>query len=149
MCDIRPARPRLAVEPDDDRARGTALDVGQEARGVVESGADQDVFAIPVTDPAHRTIEILVDPKLQDQIQFVLTDTNGSNERAFPPRGDGGTRTPQPIDFRRGFLRFKGDGETYFLAVSLQKTDVKNVEYGFRVLRLMTEAPSAAVGGPY
>ena len=150
VADLLGAKSRIAHEPNDDRARATAVYIGEVTRGIIESHRDEDMFAIPVTDPLHRMVEIDVDPVVRDRVQLTISDINKANTEHFPPvpSASGRPRVPQPRASNIP-IRFTGDGETYYLTVKARDRRSRGVAYSFRVVRVMNEEQPAAVGGPY
>ena len=148
-ADVIPGKPRIAHEPDDDWARANALAVGQGAQGMLDSVADTDLFSVPVTDPRHRTIEVQMDGLLRERVRVTITDASKVTQAEYPPRVSDKNRVPQP-ELRQGFIRFTGEGETYYIALTPLKRRDRDVTYDFRVFRLMTDQPAhrPAVGGP-
>ena len=146
---VREPKRRDAVEDDNDRARATRIAIGEEVHGVLEGGRDVDMFAIPVTDPKHRQIEVVIHSVVRDRVRLTLTDVHNAKNRSFPPpRTRGKRRVPQPTPLDRTPVRFKGDGERYYLKVSTRSTRDRNVGYTFRVKRIMDERIQPLVGGP-
>jgi len=148
VADLLPPKPRIAHEPNDDRPRATSVAIGQETHGILEGTGDVDVFAIPVADPQHRGIEIRMDPVVRDRLRLSLSDVNKANVKEYPRRRQGRARVPQPPNAQPPIIKFKGDGETYYLTVKSRGRRDRDIAYSFRVVRVMTDDASRAVGGP-
>jgi hypothetical protein len=144
--DLLPGRPKIAHEPDDDRARATPVVIGQEINGVLEAIRDQDVFVIPMVGSKYRSIEIQMDRVIRDRVQLIFTDTNNVTQKQYPPRRNKARGVPQPA-WDKSAIRFVGKGERYYLTVRARSRRARVVAYTFRVLRLMTDT-NAPVGGP-
>ena len=148
VADLLPPKPRIAHEPNDDRASATALAIGQEVHGILEGTGDVDVFAIPVTDPGHRLIEIQMDGIVRERVRLAISDVNESHTVEVPPPPPSGrARLPQPMRYNAP-IRFEGAGETYYLRVKSMKRRARDVAYSFRVIRVMKNVARPLVGGP-
>jgi len=149
VTELLPARPRIAHEPNDDRARATRVHIGEAVHGSFENTRDVDVFAIPVTDPQHRSIEIEMDEVFRGRVRLTLSGVNAASTVHFPRVEDDRDRmrAPQPHTPPRT-IRFGGEGETYYLSVRPRRGRRHDGGYSFRVVRVMKEETAPAVGGP-
>ena len=120
---------------------------GQEVHGLLDSDEDVDVFAIPVTDPQHREVEIVMDDMTRQQVRITLADLTKANRLELPKRQPKGNALPQPRLWDDAPIRFTGQGETYYLSVR-KRSKKPEVSYSFRVMRSMTTGEAKPVGGP-
>ncbi|MFT5430764.1 MAG: serine/threonine protein kinase [Myxococcota bacterium] len=146
VAELQRSASRIAEEPNNDRSRATSVAIGQEVHGVLEGEGDVDVFAIPVTDPRYREIEVVMAGPERSTVRLALSDLNKANMREIPRRQSGDRAVPQPAR-SSGPIRFRGEGETYYLTITPLK-DSDTVSYSFRVLREMDSDISRPVGGP-
>jgi len=146
LADLAPSRATFAHERNDDRAHAKTVVIGQKIDGVLEDGRDRDVFAIPVTDPRFKHVEVTMDKVGFDRSRMSISDTKNLNIKTHPRRISGKQRAPQPHMASPKFT-YHGDGETYYLTVSTRKKRARNVRYSLTVRRIV-EPIKPMVGGP-
>jgi len=148
LADLTQRKPRVAHEPNDDRVRATGVEIGERVHGSLDSAADQDVFAIPVTDPRFRSIEIEMDAVIRSRLRVVISDVNRGHLQEFPRRVLR-EAPPQPRGVDGRPMRFSGAGETYYVTIRHRVSGRgKNTGYSFTVNRLLSNSSGAPVGGP-
>lgn len=146
FADLAPSRATFAHERNDDRAHAKTVVIGQKIDGVLEDGRDRDVFAIPVTDPRFKEVEIRMDSVGFERARMSISDAKNINVKTHPRRMSGKERPPQPHLAAPKF-KYTGDGETYYLTVSTRKKRARNVRYSITVRRIL-ESSNSLVGGP-
>ncbi|MBT9558656.1 MAG: serine/threonine protein kinase [Myxococcales bacterium] len=134
IADLREARPWLSQEPDNDRTRAGRVAIGQLMSGSLDTPGDVDVFAIPVTDPQRRTIELVVDPDVEARLQIQISDVNRLSVKDFPPIG--AQPSDRPVE---SGIRFAGQGEVYFVQVASRDPGGIVGGYQLRARRVLTK----------
>jgi hypothetical protein len=148
LADLTQRKNRVAHEPNDDRVRATAVEIGERVHGALEGVSDQDVFAIPVTDPQYRAIEVDMDAVTRSRVRVVMSDVSRGHLKEFPRRVLQDA-PPQPRRADSRPMRFAGLGETYYITIRYRASVTrKSVGYSFTVRRLLTSTTGAPVGGP-
>ena len=148
VVDLKSRKERVAHEPNDDRVRATAIEIGERVHGALERSVDHDVFAVPVTDPKHRTIEVEMDEQTRSRLRVVISDVNKGQLEEFPRRVLQGS-PPQPAGADRRPMRFTGIGETYYISIRHRKpSSAVNIGYSFSVRRAVSLNMASPVGGP-
>ena len=147
VADMGRAQDMLAEERNDERATANHVSIGQRVHGILEGAGDVDVFAIRVTDPQHRQIEVVVDSPVREKVRLSISDLNKAKSEDWPQVVSGRTRVPQPIHSNQP-IRFKGNGEMYYLTLKPISRKDRDLPYNFRVVRVMNEGMPARVGGP-
>ncbi|MEC8025098.1 MAG: hypothetical protein VX223_14310, partial [Myxococcota bacterium] len=126
----------------------TSIEIGETVHGALEGSTDQDIFAVPVTDPKHRTIELDMDPMTRSRLRIIISDVNKGQLEEFPRRVQPGS-PPQPSGADRRPMRFSGIGETYYVSIRHRNPGTaKNAGYSFSVRRSVSVNNAAPVGGP-
>jgi hypothetical protein len=102
--------------------------------GSLDTPGDVDVFAIPVTDPQRRTIELVVDPAIEARLQIQISDVNRLSVKDFPPIGT--QPSDRPVE---SGIRFTGQGEVYFVQVASRDPSGTIGGYQLRARRVLTK----------